>query len=306
MGAQWIHGEANNPLFENAKANNLILTSQEFENVYNCADTRKKLFFTQDGTLIDESFVQETFSLLDQIYDDANKFYRENLMWNNDADDSMGMYVYDQFYRSVTETSNHELNRLREGLFNWRMISEKTENGCPSMYEVSLHGWGKFVPCQGNEEVELKYGYRPLLDHLIQSLQPQCIKLNHVVDQIYWNCSSDNRKSTVDFNKSCFPVSVKLINGEVFVADHVIVTCSLGVLKRHAQRMFRPLLPRDKMAAIQLLGYGTVNKLFLEFEKPFWDKNFYSINLVWYDDEPLILSNRESVNEEKENNNQVI
>ena len=102
MGAQWIHGEANNPLFENAKANNLILTSQEFENVYNCADTRKKLFFTQDGTLIDDSFVQETFSLLDQIYDDANKFYRENLMWNNDADD---FHIVELLYKKFLKFS---------------------------------------------------------------------------------------------------------------------------------------------------------------------------------------------------------
>lgn len=52
-------------------------------------------------------------------------------------------------------------------------------------------------------------------------------------------------------------------------ADHVIVTVSLGVLKRQYTSFFRPCLPTEKVAAIHRLGIGTTDKIFLEFEEPF-------------------------------------
>lgn len=52
---------------------------------------------------------------------------------------------------------------------------------------------------------------------------------------------------------------------EVIPADHVIVTVSLGVLKRQHASFFRPGLPAEKVAAIHRLGIGTTDKIFLEF-----------------------------------------
>ena len=52
--------------------------------------------------------------------------------------------------------------------------------------------------------------------------------------------------------------------------DAVIVTVPLGVLK--AQRIaFAPPLPQAKQTAIQRLGFGLLDKLYLQFDDVFWD-----------------------------------
>jgi monoamine oxidase len=53
-----------------------------------------------------------------------------------------------------------------------------------------------------------------------------------------------------------------------FTGDAVLVTVPLGVLQSGAMA-FSPALPSHDLA-FQSLGYGTVTKVLLEFERPFW------------------------------------
>ncbi|MEM9460444.1 MAG: FAD-dependent oxidoreductase [Myxococcota bacterium] len=55
--------------------------------------------------------------------------------------------------------------------------------------------------------------------------------------------------------------------------EAVVVSVPLGVLKRGDQIQFDPPLPQEKRAAIQRLGMGTVDKLYLQFDEPFWDRD---------------------------------
>lgn len=54
--------------------------------------------------------------------------------------------------------------------------------------------------------------------------------------------------------------------------DAVIVTVPLGVLKQNQIR-FEPALPTRKLAAIEKLGMGTLDKVFLLFDDVFWDQD---------------------------------
>src|SRR5271167_3015305 len=54
-----------------------------------------------------------------------------------------------------------------------------------------------------------------------------------------------------------------------YLADAVILTVPLGCLKRSTIQ-FSPPLPRRIQSAIQNLGYGNLEKLFLRFERPWW------------------------------------
>lgn len=86
--------------------------------------------------------------------------------------------------------------------------------------------------------------------------------------------------------------------------DAVIVTVPLGVLKRGAIA-FSPTLPAGKQAAIDRLGMGTLDKLYLKFDHAFWDnKTWIStygaglprgqfngwLNLHKYTGEPIIMA----------------
>jgi len=58
--------------------------------------------------------------------------------------------------------------------------------------------------------------------------------------------------------------------GAVSEFDAVLVTVPLGVLKAGAIR-FEPGLSEERLDAIGRLGMGTLDKLYLKFDRPFWD-----------------------------------
>ena len=101
-------------------------------------------------------------------------------------------------------------------------------------------------------------------------------------------------------------VSIRTLNRatnkhETYEADSVLVTVSFGVMKYSRLSLFSPILPRYKIRLIYRLGFGTVNKVFVKFEKSiasylkgkpgavlFWQSsprlsfNFYKIRcFVW-------------------------
>ncbi len=62
----------------------------------------------------------------------------------------------------------------------------------------------------------------------------------------------------------------------VYDADALLITVPLGVLKAGAI-LFDPPLPPAKLAAIEALEMGVLNKVFLKFDQIFWDKD---VNLL--------------------------
>lgn len=64
------------------------------------------------------------------------------------------------------------------------------------------------------------------------------------------------------------------------------MTVSLGILKAQFKTLFSPSLPSQKIAAIQKYGFGTLGKIFLKFDNPFWPFNnsdFLSYSFLWTD-----------------------
>ena len=59
-------------------------------------------------------------------------------------------------------------------------------------------------------------------------------------------------------------------NKDMQTFDAVLVTVPLGVLKQDIIK-FSPALPERKQKAINRLGMGTLDKVYLLFDKPFWD-----------------------------------
>jgi len=64
-------------------------------------------------------------------------------------------------------------------------------------------------------------------------------------------------------------VMVTVEDGRNFVADAVILTVPIGILKANSIE-FTPKLPEWKIAAIKDIGVGNENKVALRFDRVFW------------------------------------
>lgn len=84
------------------------------------------------------------------------------------------------------------------------------------------------------------------------------IQLSSVVKEIHWK-------------KDHVSIITKI--GENFEGDKAVITVPLGILQAPpsspASISFFPAIP-DKMKALQLMGYGGVIKILLQFSEPFW------------------------------------
>lgn len=61
-------------------------------------------------------------------------------------------------------------------------------------------------------------------------------------------------------------------------------TFSSGYLKKNYSTFFSPSLPEHKLESMQKIGFGTSDKIFVEFESMWWDANCDVIHLVWQDE----------------------
>lgn len=94
-------------------------------------------------------------------------------------------------------------------------------------------------------------GYAQLTGHLARGLD---VRPGQVVRAVRWGGAQ---------------VRVELADGSALVADQVVVTVPLGVLKA-GTIAFDPPLPAGHRQAISRLGMGLLNKLCLRFDRVFW------------------------------------
>ncbi|KAJ7000248.1 polyamine oxidase 4 isoform X1 [Populus alba x Populus x berolinensis] len=94
-------------------------------------------------------------------------------------------------------------------------------------------------------------GYDPIIKALAKDID---IRLNHRVAKI----SNGPNK-----------VMVTVEDGTGFIADAAIITVPLGILKANLIH-FEPKLPQWKVDAISDLGFGSENKIAMQFDRVFW------------------------------------
>ncbi|UJR11112.1 hypothetical protein I4U23_015294 [Adineta vaga] len=110
----------------------------------------------------------------------------------------------------------------------------------------------------GEEPVICDAGYMAITDRLAKDLKD--IRLNQIVTKINY---TDNI------------VHVFTEDGQIYRADYVLLTVPLGVLKSKGIE-FYPTLPQWKLNAIDRIGFGHYEKIYLLWDQPWWNTtNFY-------------------------------
>ena len=117
------------------------------------------------------------------------------------------------------------------------------------------------------------------------SRQNVIFHLCYILTLTYIHCSSRSASvCATPLHRRLHPnVMIECESGVKYYADHVICTVPLGVIKESAETLFAPPLPADKRAAIEKLHFGTVNKIFLEYDRPFLSPDVDEIVLLWDD-----------------------
>ncbi|XP_043842646.1 spermine oxidase isoform X2 [Dromiciops gliroides] len=258
LGATWIHGSHGNPVYHLAEENGLLEETTDGERSVGRISLYSKngvaYYLTNRGQRIPKDVVEEFSDLYNEV--------------------------------------------------------ESCESSSHSMDEVSLSAFGEWTEIPGAHHV-IPCGFMRIVELLAQDIPDRVIQLGKAVRCVHWDRAAarrggpeieqladhnndtsdeggedpgDDRSEVGEEEGSQWPVAVECEDCEVIPADHVIVTVSLGVLKKHHPTLFRPGLPSEKAGAIRRLGIGTTDKIFLEFEEPFWGAECNSLQFVWEDE----------------------
>ncbi|NXV77965.1 PAOX oxidase, partial [Atlantisia rogersi] len=285
MGAHWIHGPSpGNPIFQLATSYGLLgpeAAREENQRVEAGGHPPlPSVTYGSSGTVLSPQTVNEARDLFDTLLASARAFQGAKEL----PAPSVGQYLRAEIGPKVPTFGGGEedARRLWLAVLATCLKLECCISGTHSMDLVALEPFGEYVSLPGLD-CTFPGGYSSLPDRMVSALPEGTILLNKAVRTIQWRGSF---REEGDEGRD-FPVRVECEDGDTFLADHVIVTVPLGFLKERHQDFFQPPLPERKAEAIRRLGFGTNNKIFLDFEQPFWEPQQQLLEVVWEDESPL-------------------
>ncbi|XP_055846030.1 spermine oxidase-like [Episyrphus balteatus] len=267
LGAQWCHGEKDNVVYEMASKHNLVAHTEDNFYLFQCIRSNKEI--------VPIKLLERFKSIIDNIVEvTANT---DLLTYKG----SVGDYIDEKYFEALKAPENSDIDpAIAKELLEHFKRYENSVDGCETVNDLSAKGFLEYSECEGDQALTWKEtGYHSILRVMMQSNESNAlgvldkrIKLGKSVNKISWN--EDGSK-----------IQVQCKDGEIFEADHVIVTVSLGVLKDKHSTLFHPKLPVEKIRAIETMGIGTVNKIFLEFSTQFWPNNWNGFSTLWREED---------------------
>ncbi|CAI9154272.1 unnamed protein product [Rangifer tarandus platyrhynchus] len=316
LGATWIHGSHGNPIYHLAEANGLLEETTDGERSVGRISLYSKngvaCYLTNRGCRIPKDVVEEFSDLYNEVYNLTQEFFRHGKPVNAESQNSVGVFTREEVRNRIRDDPDdpEATKRLKLAMIQQYLKVESCESSSHSMDEVSLSAFGEWTEIPGAHHV-IPSGFMRVVELLAEGIPAHVIQLGKPVRCVHWDQASSRPRGPEieprdegDHNHDAgegsqggeepreerqdedeqWPVVVECEDCEVIPADHVIVTVSLGVLKRQHASFFQPGLPAEKVAAIHRLGIGTTDKIFLEFEEPFWGPECNSLRFVWEDE----------------------
>uniref|UniRef100_A0A1J3G3K7 Putative polyamine oxidase 5 n=1 Tax=Noccaea caerulescens TaxID=107243 RepID=A0A1J3G3K7_NOCCA len=304
MGATWIHGIGGSPVYKIAKETGSLVSDEPWE----CMDSTidKARTFAEGGFEIEPSIVDPISGLFNalmelaqgkeisqsdgdsgcsaDIHEIATRFFSARNGFDGSSVGSFLKSGFDAYWDSISNGGENEngvkgygkwsRKSLEEAVFAMFSNTQRTYTSADDLSTLDYAAESEYQMFPG-EEITIAKGYLSVIHHLASVLPQGLIQLNRRVTKIEWqsNDEADNSR----------PVKLHFSDGSIVFADHVIVTVSLGVLKAGIESveeeggLFSPPLPDFKSDAIKSLGFGVVNKLFVEMSQ----RNLPSLQLVF-------------------------
>jgi len=235
LGASWIHGVRFNPVARLAKEFKLPTVVFDADTL---SDTAASRLYNADGRPVPAAQSRQLSDDQEHVEEHLSKL----------AEKASPTLAAGTALREVLGASGMSEER-RESVFELqsRMVEDDFGAGIDEIAAWGLDEGEEF----GGHEVVFPQGYGQLVDRLAQGLD---VRLGHAITRI----EHGGERVRVYTER------------DVLEAKRVIVTLPLGVLKARAVK-FTPELPAEKIGAIDRLGMGVYDKLYLRFPSVFWD-----------------------------------
>ncbi|XP_069096922.1 peroxisomal N(1)-acetyl-spermine/spermidine oxidase isoform X2 [Pleurodeles waltl] len=285
IGAHWIHGPSDrNPVFHMASQYGLLHESALAEENKSVEVGGHSPFcpvaYSSSGKVIGVELQEAMSVVYSRMFNQAREFLHVDVPLS----ESVGEYMKKEIAHHASEWGDDLLaKQLKLAVLSSLLKLECCISGTHSMNDVALRPFGEYKMLPGLD-CTITGGYQGLIECMLTSLPKERVLLNKSVRTVHWNGTFKGQHNDERF----FPVQVECEDGDAFNADHVIITVPLGFLKEKYATLLDPPLPDRKLQAIQKMGFGTNNKIFLEFETPFWKPDCQEIEFVWEEESPLV------------------
>ncbi|XP_034483052.1 spermine oxidase-like [Drosophila innubila] len=261
-GAQWCHGENGNVVYQRVKDLDMLDRTGDVLNAVSFVRSNKEVLPNETayllGTVVESSLPAPP----------------------NEANGSLGDHLTDNYWRALSMSAPVDktiAQELLETIKKFRCSFTASDH----LFEVSPRAHLEFAKSDGEFLLNWRNkGYKSFLKVLMNAKPDQAedlgvlngrVKLSKRLAEINW-ADADQ-------------VRLRCWDGEVFTADHVICTVSLGVLKEQHEKLFVPALPASKVRAIKGLKLGTVNKFYLEYASQPFPVDWVSTNFLWIEED---------------------
>ncbi|KAK9149039.1 hypothetical protein Scep_007796 [Stephania cephalantha] len=270
LGATWIHGIVGSPVHQIAQQIGALHSDKPWERMDGFPEDSVTAF--EDGSVADPSIVDP----ISNLYRNLMEFAKGKKKKKNRIPPILkGMSIGEFLRRGLDEYCAQRLHHLcnllssdgEEAVFAMNENIERTYTGAGDLFNLDFNSEHEYQEFPG-EEITIAKGYSSIIEYLASAIPLGMIHLSKKVVKVEW-CVEE---ISVNYDGFSTPVKLHFEDGSVMEADHVIVTVSLGVLKsgikdQHGNGMFSPPLPSFKTQAISRLGFGVVNKLFLQLNQ---------------------------------------
>ncbi|KAF2503265.1 FAD/NAD(P)-binding domain-containing protein [Lophium mytilinum] len=249
LGPNWIHGTDDNPMLDLAK---------ETGTVTNAWDGRQA-YFDHLGHRVPDKVSAEVTELVWGVIEEAMQFS------NAEAKSIPSKESLMDFFREKVKDLFHEKNVDNKISKKGDMVLKMAEMwgafiGSPIQKQSLKFLW--LEECIDGENLFVSETYHKVLSRIAQpALDNAEIKFRH--------------KATHFATKELHGeprIDVEVVDGETRTFDEVVVTTPLGWLKRN-QDAFVPALPSRLVEAIDAIGYGHLDKVYISFPSAFWDQS---------------------------------
>jgi len=284
LGATYIHGTKQNVIYDLSKKYGLISGKAKCEASW---EEHTLSAVLMNGESVPSHTVIKCYEKFDDLLDDITPDTNAHA-WASQYEDTHA-YLINEYPKSLEKCKTTR-----------KVLKEPY---CNSLFEVFLHSQSvieaeddckgvsilcPFFDLDGDFDAKFDDGfcYSNLVSKLLEDIPKDTILYGREVFSI---------------NTESNPTMVKCKNGDQFEADHVIVTVSLGVLKRRCleenllpneSSLFIPPLPEEKLKAICNLGFGNIAKIVLQFDQEITNKyKLKPLMILWLPedkDDPVI------------------